>query len=162
KADFRNVILIMTTNAGARELTRASIGFGPEGSGDGGESKGRNREAVERTFSPEFRNRLDAWVTFNQLAPETIDRVVDKFLHELEGILAAKKVTLTVTPGARHWLREKGYDKLYGARPLARIVQKEIKLPLADEILFGRLASGGAVTVDVEGEGLAFRYDGTE
>ncbi len=146
KADFRNVILIMTTNAGARELSEAGIGFG---SAAGGSARG----AIERTFAPEFRNRLDAWIPFHQLTPEVIAMVVDKFLREVEEQLAPRNVTLEVTPAAKQWLASKGYDRTYGARPIARLIQSKIKEPLVDSILFGILQNGGTVRVDVaEGE----------
>ncbi|HEU5162250.1 MAG TPA: ATP-dependent Clp protease ATP-binding subunit ClpA [Thermoanaerobaculia bacterium] len=147
KADFRNVILIMTTNAGARELSEAGIGFGTAAGGSSG------RGAIERTFAPEFRNRLDAWIAFRQLTPEIIAQVVDKFLREVEEQLAPKNVRLEVSPAARQWLAEKGYDRTYGARPIARLIQSKIKEPLVDSILFGTLQGGGVVRVDVaEGE----------
>jgi ATP-dependent Clp protease ATP-binding subunit ClpA len=146
KADFRNVILIMTTNAGARELSEAGIGFGTAAGGSG-------RGAIERTFAPEFRNRLDAWISFHQLTPEVIAQVVEKFLREVEGQLAPKDVRLEVSPAAKAWLAEKGYDRTYGARPIGRLIQSKIKEPLVDAILFGALQNGGVVRVDVrEGE----------
>jgi ATP-dependent Clp protease ATP-binding subunit ClpA len=141
KADFRNVILIMTTNAGARELSEAGIGFGTSAGGSG-------RGAIERTFAPEFRNRLDAWISFHQLPPDVIARVVEKFLGEVAEQLAPKNVTLDVTPAAKEWLAAKGYDRTYGARPIARLIQSKIKEPLVDSILFGTLQNGGVVRVD--------------
>jgi ATP-dependent Clp protease ATP-binding subunit ClpA len=152
KADFRNIILIMTTNAGAREMSGAPLGFGARS------NAGKGKEAIEKMFSPEFRNRLDAMIVFNSLSMEIIERVVDKFIIELDHQLNEKKVFLQLTVKARRWLAEKGYDPSFGARPMARLIQNEIKRVLADEILFGRLQSGGKVEVD-ENEGkLAFTY----
>ena len=141
RADFRNVVLIMTTNAGARELSEAGIGFGTMAGGSG-------RGAIERTFAPEFRNRLDGWIVFHQLPPDIIAKVVDKFLREVEAQLAPKNIRLDVTPAAREWLATKGYDRSYGARPIARLIQSKIKEPLVDRVLFGNLSEGGTVTVD--------------
>src|SRR6201981_2181096 len=135
--DFRNVILIMTTNAGASDLAKPAIGFGS------GIREGDDHEAINRMFSPEFRNRLDATISFAALSTETIGRVVDKFVLQLEEQLADRNVTIELDASARAWLAEKGYDPLFGARPLARIIQEHIKKPLADELLFGRLAEGG-------------------
>jgi ATP-dependent Clp protease ATP-binding subunit ClpA len=155
KADFRNVVLIMTSNAGAREMASKSIGFGA--SLDDGKSKGI--KAVERTFSPEFRNRLDAIVSFNALPMSVIEQIVDKFILELKERLLDKKVLLELTDEARHWLAVNGYDTHYGARPLNRLIQTEIKDKLSDEVLFGRLAKGGKVTVGLKGEELTFTYE---
>ncbi len=152
KADFRHVVLIMTTNAGAQEMAAAAIGFGSPSNLDKGQ------KALEKLFSPEFRNRLDAVVPFAPLGPEAIARVVDKFVRELAGQLAAKRVTLEVTAAARAWLGERGYDARMGARPMARVIQTELKRVLADEILFGRLRDGGRVTVDAADGGLVFAY----
>jgi ATP-dependent Clp protease ATP-binding subunit ClpA len=155
KADFRNIILIMTTNAGAREMSGAPLGFGERS------NVGKGKEAIEKMFSPEFRNRLDAMVVFNSLSPEIIERVVDKFIMELDLQLNEKKVFLQLTPKARKWLAERGYDPVFGARPMARLIQTEIKRALADEILFGKLQSGGKVEID-ESEGkLTFKYEET-
>ncbi len=152
KADFRNIILIMTTNAGARELSGTPLGFGARS------NAGKGKEAIEKMFSPEFRNRLDAMINFNSLSMEIIERVVDKFIIELDHQLNEKKVFLQLTIKARRWLAERGYDPSFGARPMARLIQNEIKRVLADEILFGRLQNGGKVEVD-ENEGkLAFTY----
>jgi ATP-dependent Clp protease ATP-binding subunit ClpA len=152
KADFRNIILIMTTNAGAREMSGAPLGFGAQ------TNAGKGKEAIEKMFSPEFRNRLDAMITFNSLSMEIIERVVDKFIIELDHQLNEKKVFLQLTIKARRWLAERGYDPSFGARPMARLIQNEIKRVLADEILFGRLQNGGKVEVD-ENEGkLAFTF----
>ncbi len=139
--DFRNVILIMTTNAGASDLAKAAIGFGS------GIREGDDHEAINRMFTPEFRNRLDATISFAALSTETIGRVVDKFVLQLEEQLADRNVTIELDASARTWLAEKGYDPLFGARPLARVIQEHIKKPLADELLFGRLAKGGIVRV---------------
>ena len=146
RSDFHNVILIMTTNAGAREMSDAKIGFQK---GQEGLSQGHGRGAIERTFSPEFRNRLDAWIAFAPLTFETIQRVVDKFIDELRAQLVEKNVELKLTDLARHWLAEHGYDKQMGARPMARLIQEKIKAPLAEEILFGRLQHGGKAVVGV-------------
>jgi ATP-dependent Clp protease ATP-binding subunit ClpA len=152
KADFRNVVLVMTTNAGAAETSRRSIGFTEQDHASDG------LESLKRYFSPEFRNRLDAVVQFSPLSTETIASVVDKFVFELEQQLAEKKVALTVDADARAWLAERGYDPQMGARPMARLIQNEIKKPLANELLFGALVNGGSVRVYVEGKGLAFTY----
>src|SRR6266404_6367194 len=143
KADFRNVILIMTTNAGAREMSDSSMGFG-NNSG----AKGKGRGAIERTFTPEFRNRLDAWIAFEPLSFETTERVVDKFIDELRVQLRAKNVTLDLTEPARTWLAKNGYDRSFGARPMSRLIHSKIKEPLVDAILFGSLQNGGGVVVD--------------
>ena len=148
QADFRNVVLIMTTNAGAREMAANKIGFAISK-----EAASDATKAMERTFSPEFRNRLDAVITFDQLPEPVIMMVVDKFISELDVLLAEKKVTIDLTPEAKKWLAEKGYSQQYGARPMSRVIQTELKRALADEILFGRLVNGGHVEVDVEGEG---------
>ena len=152
KADFRNVILIMTTNAGAREMSGAPLGFGAQS------NVGKGKEAIEKMFSPEFRNRLDAMITFNSLSMEVIEKVVDKFIMELDEQLNEKRVFLQLTTKARRWFAERGYDPTFGARPMARLIQNEIKRVLADDILFGKLQNGGKVTVD-ENEGkLSFDY----
>jgi len=142
-ADFRNVILIMTTNAGARDMARSSVGFA---GGVEGQVKGGNK-AIERTFSPEFRNRLDKIVMFGHLPPPVVRLVVDKFLHELDGQLADKKVTLEVTDEAKEWLAKEGYDVKFGARPMARVIHEHVKKQLADELLFGSLVRGGVAWV---------------
>jgi len=152
KADFRNIALIMTTNAGAREMSEKPLGFGSR------TNVGKGKEAIEKMFNPEFRNRLDATIFFNSLSPEIIERVVDKFIMELEAQLSEKKVFLQLSPKARRWLAERGYDPTFGARPMARLIQTEIKRVLADEILFGRLQNGGRAEID-ESEGqLTFDY----
>ena len=152
KADFRNIILIMTTNAGAREMSGTPLGFGARS------NAGKGKEAIEKMFSPEFRNRLDAMIVFNSLTMQIIERVVDKFIIELDHQLNEKKVFLQLTVKARHWLAEKGYDPSFGARPMARLIQNEIKRVLADEILFGQLQSGGKVEVDENDGKLTFTY----
>ncbi len=154
KADFRNVILIMTSNAGARELSRTNIGF-QAGADD---TMHKSLKAIEKAFTPEFRNRLDAVVPFNPLPMEIIEQVVAKFVGQIESRLAARRVRLTLSPEARRWLAETGYDVKYGARPLIRLIQKEIETPLADELLFGKLEKGGTVEVALEDGALAFRY----
>lgn len=152
QVDFRGALLIMTSNAGAADAGRPALGFGRTA------RVGEEREAIERTFTPEFRNRLDAIITFAPLSREVMGRVVDKFLRELEGQLGEKNVSITVTQGARAVLARLGYDPRMGARPLARVVQERLKRPLADELLFGSLQKGGAVTVDVREEELTFQY----
>jgi ATP-dependent Clp protease ATP-binding subunit ClpA len=152
KADFRNIILIMTTNAGAREMSGAPLGFGARS------NAGKGKEAIEKMFSPEFRNRLDSMIVFNSLSMEIIERVVDKFIIELDQQLNEKKVFLQLTVKARRWLAERGYDPSFGARPMARLIQNEIKRVLADEILFGKLANGGKVEVDEDEGKLTFAY----
>jgi ATP-dependent Clp protease ATP-binding subunit ClpA len=144
QVDFRNVILIMTTNAGASELAKAAIGFGHS------RRTGDDEEAINRLFTPEFRNRLDATITFGALPPEVVHRVVEKFVLQLEAQLADRGVTFELEPGATAWLAERGYDERMGARPLGRLIQEEIKKPLAEEVLFGKLQKGGIVKVSVE------------
>jgi ATP-dependent Clp protease ATP-binding subunit ClpA len=157
KADFRNVVLVMTTNAGAEESSRRSIGFTEQ------DHSTDAMEALKRYFSPEFRNRLDAVVQFGSLDPATIASVVEKFIFELEQQLANKKVALSVTAATREWIAEKGYDPKMGARPMARVIQEHIKKPLADALLFGELANGGSVTVDVcADDTLRFDYKGVK
>jgi ATP-dependent Clp protease ATP-binding subunit ClpA len=155
--DFRNVILIMTTNAGAAELAKPPIGF------QATKRTGDDEEAINRMFSPEFRNRLDAVIAFGNLPHDVIKRVVEKFVLQLEAQLQDRNVTIELTDGAADWLVENGYDEKFGARPLSRIIQEHIKKPLADEVLFGKLLRGGTVkvTVDKPAEGpskLAFEY----
>ncbi len=153
KADFRNVVLIMTTNAGAREMSDSSMGFG-NSSGE----KGKGRGAIERTFTPEFRNRLDAWIAFEPLSFETTERVVDKFMEELRVQLRAKNVTLELAEPGRAWLAKNGYDRAFGARPMARLIHSKIKEPLVDAILFGKLQDGGHVIVSASGDVLTLEY----
>ncbi|MBS1025109.1 ATP-dependent Clp protease ATP-binding subunit ClpA [Gluconobacter cerinus] len=148
--DFRNVILIMTTNAGAADLSKEAIGFGRTS------RAGEDEEAIKRTFTPEFRNRLDAIIPFANLTPETVGRVVEKFVLQLEAQLADRHVTIEISSAAKEWLAEKGYDRLYGARPLGRVIQEYIKKPLAEELLFGRLAKGGAVKIGLKNDVLDF------
>jgi ATP-dependent Clp protease ATP-binding subunit ClpA len=154
KADFRNVILIMTSNAGTAEMDTGVIGFGNRTA----DTKAKGRDAIKRLFSPEFRNRLDAIITFNSLTPEIMKLVVDKFLRELQQQLRQKKVVVSVSDSVREWLAENGYDVHQGARPLARLIQTEIKDVLSEEVLFGRLTKGGNVFIDLEGERLSFTY----
>ena len=149
KDDFRNVILIMTTNAGARELSSGGMGFR-----NGSDTKGNAKGAIERTFTPEFRNRLDAWVPFKALDLDVIKLIVDKFIKELNGQLAEKRVLVSLTEEAREWLAQNGFDARYGARPMSRLIHDKIKQPLASEILFGKLTDGGSVSVAVNDNGL--------
>ncbi|HYY56076.1 MAG TPA: ATP-dependent Clp protease ATP-binding subunit ClpA [Pyrinomonadaceae bacterium] len=153
KADFRNVILIMTTNAGARELSEKGIGFQNEGGG-----KGKGRGAIERTFSPEFRNRLDAWIAFEPLTFETIERVVDKFINELRAQLIGKKITIELGERARGWLATRGFDRLNGARPMARLIQTKIKQPLAEQLLFGDAPAGSKILIDEKDDDLSIEF----
>ena len=150
KVDFRNVILIMTTNAGAAELSKTAIGFGRE------TNEGASEEAVKRMFSPEFRNRLDAIIGFDFLPPEVVSRVVEKFVLQLELQLADRNVEISLTEEAKAWLAERGYDRQFGARPLSRVIQETIKTPLADELLFGKLNKGGEVVVRLKDNKLDF------
>ena len=151
--DFRNVILIMTTNAGAADLAKEAIGFARS------ERTGEDTEAINRMFSPEFRNRLDATIAFSSLSPEIISRVVEKFIMQLEVQLEDRNVTIEINESARKWIGTKGYDKNYGARPLSRVVQEHIKKPLAEELLFGRLSGGGVVKIGVKKNELIFDYE---
>ena len=148
QVDFRNVILIMTTNAGASELARPPMGFNRQ------KREGEDSEAVNRMFTPEFRNRLDAVIAFAGLPPAIIEKVVEKFIFQLEAQLADRAVTIEMSPEATKWIGEIGYDEKFGARPLARVIQEHIKKPLADELLFGKLENGGTVKVILTGEGL--------
>ena len=148
--DCRNVILIMTTNAGAADLAKPAIGFGST------KREGDDQEAINRMFSPEFRNRLDAVIGFKNLSPAVMNRVVDKFIMELEVQLDDRDVTIELDEEARKWLAQRGYDDAFGARPLARVIQEHVKKPLAEELLFGKLAKGGAVKVTVDDGKLAF------
>jgi ATP-dependent Clp protease ATP-binding subunit ClpA len=150
--DFRNVILIMTTNAGAADMAKPPIGF------ERGARIGEDHEAINRMFSPEFRNRLDATIGFAHLTPEIVEKVVDKFVIQLEEQLADRMVSIQLTPEARRWLAEKGYDPAFGARPLGRVIQEHVKRAIADELLFGKLSQGGIVKVRVEANELAFDY----
>ena len=153
KADFRNVVLVMTTNAGAHDMSRASMGFNVQDHTSDG------AEIIKKTFSPEFRNRLDAIIPFNPLSIEVIKTVVDKFLVELQAQLDEKKVQLEVSEKARDWIADKGYDKTMGARPMQRLIQENIKKPLAEELLFGQFSSkGGVVYVDQKEDGLSLKF----
>jgi ATP-dependent Clp protease ATP-binding subunit ClpA len=144
RVDFQNVILIMTTNAGATDLAKAAIGF------NRAKREGDDEEAINRLFTPEFRNRLDAIIAFAALSPEIIAKVVEKFVFQLEAQLGDRNITIELTPEANQWLAERGYDDKFGARPLARVIQEHVKKPLAEEILFGALKDGGIVRVLVE------------
>jgi ATP-dependent Clp protease ATP-binding subunit ClpA len=150
KADFRNVILIMTTNAGARELSSGGVGFR-----NSSDTKGNAKGVIERTFTPEFRNRLDAWVPFRALDVDVIKLIVDKFINELNGQLAEKRVLVRLSEAARIWLAKNGFDARYGARPMARLIHQKIKQPLAHEILFGKLSSGGSVIIEENNDELS-------
>ncbi|OQW45844.1 MAG: ATP-dependent Clp protease ATP-binding subunit ClpA [Proteobacteria bacterium SG_bin6] len=151
--DFRNAIIIMTTNAGAADMARETLGFGNL------TREGEDEQAVQRMFTPEFRNRLDAIVPFGYLPPEVVARVVDKFVLQLELQLADRGVHIKLDDGARKWLTDKGYDKLYGARPMGRLIQEKVKQPLAEELLFGKLVHGGEVTVKLKDDALSFEIE---
>jgi len=155
KADFRNVILIMTSNAGTREMGNQTIGFGDKTK----DTKAKGQKAIERFFSPEFRNRLDGTILFHALTVEIMEQIVDKFIIELNDQMAGKKIYINISDAVRNWLAREGYDPNYGARPLARVIQKKIKDRLADEILFGKLVKGGVVFVDRNDEGLTFKME---
>ena len=159
-ADFRHVVLIMTSNAGSREASTTTIGFAED---QDSSADGRLKTAIERVFSPEFRNRLDAIVSFGRLTPEVMEMIVEKFILQLEAQLAERRVAITLEPEAREWLAVKGYDQMYGARPLGRIVQTEVRNPLTDEILFGTLEQGGTVRIGLseDSAGLVFSYEAT-
>lgn len=153
--NFRNCIVIMTSNAGAAEISKAPLGFGRE------DRIGEDKEAINRAFTPEFRNRLDAIIGFDHLTQDVVLHVVNKFIFRLESQLADRNVTINLSDEARNWLAERGYDKANGARPLARLIAEKIKKPLADEVLFGKLAKGGSVKVNVEDGTLAFQFSKT-
>ena len=153
RADFRNVILIMTTNAGAREMSATAIGFVT-----GNAKKGQAQQAVNKLFSPEFRNRLDGIISFSALDTASVEKVVDKLIGELQGQLAEKKVSIVLSPEARGWLAAKGYDPVYGARPLRRLIMKEIGDVLTEEILFGELSRGGEAGIGLADDKLTFGY----
>ena len=165
KADFRQVVLIMTSNAGSRELSGASIGFWETGAStrviDSRQKAAhqRSKKAIEKVFSPEFRNRLDAIVSFDPLTPAVMETIVEKFVLQLEAQLAERRIAITLEPSARAWLAEKGYDPVYGARPLTRVIQTDVRDPLTDEILFGRLEHGGTVTIGLEDGHLTFAFE---
>jgi len=150
--DFRNVVLIMTTNAGASDLAKPAMGFAREA------RVGEDTEAINRMFTPEFRNRLDSVIGFSSLPPEVVSKVVDKFIMQLEEQLVDRNVVIELSPAARKWLVERGYDQNFGARPLGRVIQEHIKKPLAEELLFGKLAKGGVVKVDVKDDKPTFHY----
>jgi len=154
KADFRNVILMMTSNAGSREMSAANIGFGQTHK----DAQSKGKRAIEKLFSPEFRNRLDETITFNALNLDIMEMIVDKFIAELNQQLTIKKVALTISPAVRTWLAKKGHDPTYGARPLGRVIQSEIKDKLSDEILFGQLQNGGHVSLDLADDRLTFHF----
>ena len=156
KVDFRNVILVMTTNAGAEEMSRASVGFTPQ------DHSTDSMEIIRRAFTPEFRNRLDSIIHFKPLDPRTIANVVDKFIIQLEAQLEEKKVSLRVDNAGRKWLAEKGYDPKMGARPMARVIQEHIKKPLAEDILFGRLVKGGEIIITAKGGELVLELVGED
>jgi len=165
KADFRNVVLILTSNAGSREMSEKAIGFvegGPTAAKDDTARRtaaAKAKAAIERTFTPEFRNRLDGIVMFSPLTTAVMETIVEKFILQLESQLAERRVAITLTPDARSWLAAKGYDPVYGARPLGRTVQKEVRDPLTDQILFGQLEHGGTVTIGVVDDRLTFSYE---
>nr|WP_277991523.1 ATP-dependent Clp protease ATP-binding subunit ClpA [Corallococcus macrosporus] len=159
KADFRNIILILTTNAGAQEMSTKAMGFGDTSVVVDGS---RAKKAIERTFTPEFRNRLDGWILFSGLPPEVILKVVDKEVRLLQKVLDEKKVKLELTPAARAWLAEHGYDPAFGARPMARLVDNTLKKPLAEALLFGSLKSGGVARFDVVDDAVKLQAESTE
>jgi ATP-dependent Clp protease ATP-binding subunit ClpA len=152
--DFRNVVLIMTSNAGATEQAKSAVGFGRD------RREGEDTAAIERTFTPEFRNRLDAVISFGALPSDVILKVVEKFVLQLEAQLMDRDVTIELTDEAAKWLADKGYDDRMGARPLGRVIQEHIKKPLAEELLFGRLAKGGTVRVGVRDGKIALDVEG--
>ena len=156
KADFRNVILIMTSNAGARDMGKQTPGFGDRAD----DAQGKGMAALKDLFTPEFRNRLDSTIFFNPLTPEIMQKVVDKYISEFQQTIKPKKVSLTISDDARKWLAEKGYDPTFGARPLARLIQTEIKDVLSDEVLFGKLKKGGKVEIGLKEGKLSFSYSG--
>ena len=153
KADFRHAILILTSNAGSREASAGMIGFSDDRATT---AQGRMKAAIERIFSPEFRNRLDGIIPFDPLTPETMETIVEKFILQLESQLAERRVAIVLEPAARAWLATRGYDPVYGARPLTRVVQTEVRNPLTDEILFGRLEHGGTVRIGLGDDNLTF------
>jgi ATP-dependent Clp protease ATP-binding subunit ClpA len=157
QADFRHVILLMTSNVGAREMAQRSLGFADDPGHPGQARSQEGDKAVERLFSPEFRNRLDARIRFNTLNRDLMERIVEKFVRQLAEQLAGKKVKIELTDAARAWLADKGYDPAFGARPLARVIEESIKRPLTDEILFGKLESGGTAVVDLDADQIVLR-----
>jgi ATP-dependent Clp protease ATP-binding subunit ClpA len=163
KADFRQVVLIMTSNAGSREMSAGSLGFASAPAEGGLDTRqraaqSRSKSAIERVFSPEFRNRLDAIVQFKPLSADVMETIVDKFIIQLEEQLAERRIAITLLPEARQYLAKKGYDPIFGARPLARVIQSEVRDRLTDEILFGALESGGTVTIGYDGKDLTFGF----
>jgi len=154
--DFRNVILIMTTNAGAQDMAREAIGFGNS------VRQGDDMEAIQRLFTPEFRNRLDAVIPFGHLPPAVVRKVVEKFVLQLEAQLAERQINIELSADAADWLAKKGYDQQMGARPLARVIQEHVKKPLAEEVLFGKLSKGGTVRILLGGDDLHFDYLGRD
>jgi len=152
EADFRNVVLVMTSNVGAKEMGSTAIGFG------GSTPKGPSKKAIEKMFSPEFRNRLDNIITFSGLPEEVVLMVVEKMLVELEVKLQQQKVIINVTDAAKSWLAKTGYDPIFGARPMGRTIQREIETVLADEVLFGKLENGGEVSIGLKKDQLKFKY----
>jgi ATP-dependent Clp protease ATP-binding subunit ClpA len=156
RADFRQVVLIMTSNAGSRELSARGIGFGGK---DAKDARLLAMAAIEKVFRPEFRNRLDAIVPFGPLTPDVMETIVDKFILELEAQLRERRVAFVLEPAARRWLAERGYDETFGARPLARLIQAEVRDRLTDEILFGDLERGGTVTIELADDRLKFKVD---
>jgi len=163
KADFRQVVLIMTSNAGSREMSAGSLGFAGAPAADGVDQRqraaqARSKSAIERIFSPEFRNRLDAIVNFHSLSADVMETIVDKFIIQLEEQLAERRIAITLQAEARKYLAKKGYDPVFGARPLARVIQTEVRDRLTDEILFGALETGGTVTIGLAGDELTFTF----
>jgi ATP-dependent Clp protease ATP-binding subunit ClpA len=163
KADFRQVVLIMTSNAGSREMSAGSLGFAGAPAADGVDQRqraaqARSKSAIERIFSPEFRNRLDAIVNFHSLSADVMETIVDKFIIQLEEQLAERRIAITLQAEARKYLAKKGYDPVFGARPLARVIQAEVRDRLTDEILFGALETGGTVTIGLAGDELTFTF----
>jgi ATP-dependent Clp protease ATP-binding subunit ClpA len=156
QGDFRHVVLIMTSNVGAQDLSRGLVGFGNR------DTQGSDSLALRNTFSPEFRNRLDARISFDPLSPAVMIRVVDKFMKELGDQLSDRDVTIELSESARTYLAEKGYDKSNGARPLARLIQDEVKKPLGDELLFGQLEHGGHVIVRADHGAITFDLRGVD
>jgi ATP-dependent Clp protease ATP-binding subunit ClpA len=163
KADFRQVVLIMTSNAGSREMSAATMGFANVPAAGGidnrqRQAQARSKSAIEKVFSPEFRNRLDAIVNFQSLSPDVMETIVDKFIIQLEEQLAERRIAIALLPDARKYLAKKGYDPVFGARPLARVIQTEVRDRLTDEILFGQLENGGTVTIGMDNDALRFSF----
>jgi len=150
KADFRNITLIMTSNVGAEQMARSSMGFTLQDHTMDFDAE------LKKVFTPEFRNRLDAVIQFDRLSEESMESVVNKFIYALENALADKKVTVKLSDTARHWLATKGYDPLMGARPMERLIQEKVKQPLAEKLLFGDLQHGGEVFIDCKDDALTF------